>query len=110
MKALLYLCPPWGRAGGGVGGVRQVRIDWTSGRVKLACDCDGDGGDDNDGDDDDDDDDDDNIYYDAVFVCSSRKIITSHFRAERRRHEVSSPLGLGPVIIMMMTMMMTGPL
>ena len=45
---MLYLCPPWGRAGGGVGGVRQVRIDRTSSRVKLACDCDGDGGDDND--------------------------------------------------------------
>ena len=55
---MLYLCAPWGRAGRGVGGVRQVRIDRTSGRVKLACDCNGDGGDDNDSDDDDDDDDD----------------------------------------------------
>ena len=27
-------------------------------------------------------------------VCLSRKIITSHFRAERRRREVSRPLGL----------------
>ena len=44
----LCFCPPWGRAGGGVGGVRQVRIDRTSSRVKLLCDCEGDGGDDND--------------------------------------------------------------
>ena len=28
-----------------------------------------------------------------VCVCVSQKIITSHFRAERRRREVSSPLG-----------------
>ena len=34
------------------------------------------------------------IYYDAVCACLSRKIITSHFRAERRRREVSRPLGL----------------
>ena len=29
------------------------------------------------------------IYYDEVCVCLSRKITTSHFRAERRRREVS---------------------
>ena len=34
------------------------------------------------------------IYYDEVCVCVSRKIITSHFRAERRRREVSRLLGL----------------
>ena len=34
------------------------------------------------------------IYILWCSVCVSRKIITSHFRAERRRREVSSPLGL----------------
>ena len=34
------------------------------------------------------------IHYDDVSVYLSRKIITSHFRAERRRREVSRPLGL----------------
>ena len=29
------------------------------------------------------------IYYDEVCVCLSRKITTSHFRAERQRREVS---------------------
>ena len=43
------------------------------------------------------------IYYDAVFVCLSRKMITSHFRAERRSREVSHPLGLA---LTTMTMMM----
>ena len=51
--------------------------------------------DDNDDDGDDDDDDDDiYIYYDEVCVCLSRKIITSHIRADRRRCEVSRLLGL----------------
>ena len=45
-------------------------------------------------DDDDDDDDDIYIYYDGVSVCLSRKIITSHFQAERQRREASRPLGL----------------
>ena len=45
------------------------------------------------GKDDDDDDDDGDMYImmKCVFVCVSRKIITSHFQAER---EVSRPLGL----------------
>ena len=34
------------------------------------------------------------IYYDEVCVCLSRKIITSHIRADRRRCEVSRLLGL----------------
>ena len=34
------------------------------------------------------------IMMKCVSVCLSRKIITSHFRAERWRREVSSPLGL----------------
>ena len=34
------------------------------------------------------------IYYDEVCVCLSRKIITSHFRAERPKRKVSRPLGL----------------
>ena len=38
---------------------------------------------------DDDDDDDNDIYYDEMYVRVSRKIITSQFRAERRRLEVS---------------------
>ena len=46
-------------------------------------------------------DDDDVIGKDDIYimmkclsVCFSRKIITSHFRAEPRKHELSSPLGL----------------
>ena len=34
------------------------------------------------------------IMIQCLCVCLSRKIITSHFRAERRRRKVSSPLGL----------------
>ena len=50
--------------------------------------------------DDDNDNDDDDIYImmKCVSVCVSRKIITSHFRAERRRREVSSPLGRRPAL------------
>ena len=44
--------------------------------------------------------------YDAVCVCLSRKIITSNFRAERPRREVSRLLGLGLVRIMKMMMVM----
>ena len=52
---------------------------------------------------DDDDDDDDDIYImmQCVSVCLSRKIITFHFRGERRRRKVSGPLGLagrGPAL------------
>ena len=45
----------------------------------------------------------------CVSVCVSRKIITSHFRAERRRREVSRlQAGFGLVIMMItMTIMMT---
>ena len=52
---------------------------------------------DNDGHDvDDDGGDDDDIYImmQCLFLCVSRKIITSNFQAERRRREVSRPLGL----------------
>ena len=47
-------------------------------------------------DDDNDGGDDDDIYImmQCLFVCVSRKIINSHFRAERRSREMSSPLGL----------------
>ena len=54
------------------------------------------------------DDDDTYIMMKFLSVCLSRKITTSHFRAERRRREVSSPLGLagfGLVMMMMMRMM-----
>ena len=34
------------------------------------------------------------IMMQCLCVCLSQKIITSHFRAERRRREVSRPLGL----------------
>ena len=58
-----------------------------------------DGEDDVDDDGDDDGDDDDMyIMMKCVCVCLSRKIITSHFRAERRRREVSSPLGRRPAL------------
>ena len=41
------------------------------------------------------------IYYDEVSVCVSRKMITSHFQAERPRREMSRLLGLagrGPAL------------
>ena len=53
------------------------------------------------------DDDDINIMVKCLSVCLSRKMITSHFRAERRRHEVSCPLGLAGFGLVMMMMMMT---
>ena len=34
------------------------------------------------------------IMMQCLCVCLSQKIITSHFQAERRRREVSGPLGL----------------
>ena len=52
--------------------------------------------DNNNGDGDVDNNDDDDIYImmKCVSVCVSRKIITSHFRADHWRREVSCPLGL----------------
>ena len=44
----------------------------------------------------------------CVFVCVSRKIITSHSRAERRRCEVSRPLGLAGFCLVMMMMISRG--
>ena len=55
------------------------------------------------------------IMMKCLSVCASRKIITSHFRAERRRREVSSLLGLAgwlwrsddyELVVVVMVMMM----
>ena len=65
-------------------------------KVVLVVDVDDNDDNDNDAVDCDNDDDDGDIYImmKCVSVCLSRKIISSHFRAERRRREVGSPLGL----------------
>ena len=65
-------------------------------KVVLVVDVDDNDDNDNDAVDCDNDDDDGDIYImmKCVSVCLSRKIISSDFRAERRRHKVSSPLGL----------------
>ena len=65
-------------------------------KVVLVVDVDDNDDNDNDAVDCDNDDDDGDIYImmKCVSVCLSRKIITSHFRGERRRCEVRSPLGL----------------
>ena len=57
-------------------------------------------------DDDDNYDDDYDIYIMLQCVCVSRKIITSNFRAESRRREVSRPLGLVMMMVRMVMMMM----
>ena len=64
--------------------------------LSLFCDGQHDLSDGDDGDDDVGDDGDDDIYImmKCVFVCLSRKMITTHFRAERWRREVSRTLGL----------------
>ena len=68
-------------------------IRWVT--VGLGRDDDGRDGDDHDDNGVDDCDDDYTyIMMQCLCVCLSRKIITSHFRAERRRCEVSGPLGL----------------
>ena len=65
-------------------------------KVVLVVDVDDNDDNDNDAVDCDNGDDDGDIYImmKCVSVCLSRKSITSHFRAERWRREVSSPLGL----------------
>ena len=44
----------------------------------------------------------------CVSVCLSRKIITSHFRAEHWRREVSSPLGLAGFGLVTMMIILFG--
>ena len=65
-------------------------------KVVLVVDVDDNDDNDNDAVDCDNDDDDGDIYImmKCVSVCLSRKIISSHFQAERQRREVRSPLGL----------------
>ena len=65
-------------------------------KVVLVVDVDDNDDNNNDAVDCDNDDDDGDIYImmKCVSVCLSQKIISSHFRAERRRREVSRPLGL----------------
>ena len=65
-------------------------------KVVLVVDVDDNDDNDNDAVDCDNDDDDGDIYImmKCVSVCLSQKIISSHFRAERRRRKGSGQLGL----------------